>query len=136
MKKSTIIILALVVSAIIVVSVVGAALVSGMFGAFFNATEPPQINEASIATNFGGGYSLEAGAFVLEGTAQNLGQKDAKNVIVDITFFNADTQQELKTQTISFGDIAAESSKNINLSIEFPSDSVRVSFTTTDPVWE
>ncbi len=136
MKKSAIIILAVVVSAVIVLSVVGAALLSGMFGAVFTATEPAQIKEASIATNFGGGYSLEAGAYALEGTAQNLGQKDAKNVRVDITFFNADTQQELKTQTISFGDIAAESTKNINLSIEFPSDSVRVTFTTTDPVWE
>ncbi len=135
MKKSTIII-AVVVSAVIVVSVVGAALLSGMFGAVFNATESPQIKEASIATNFGGGYSLEAGAFALEGTAQNFGQKDAKNVRVDITFFNADTQQELKTQTISFGDISAESSKNINLSIEFPSDSVRVTFTAADPVWD
>jgi len=111
MNKSTIIILA-VVSTIIVVSVVGAALLSGMLGSVFNATEPPQIKEASIATSFGGGYNLEAGQYELEGTAQNLGQKDAKNVRVDITFFNADTELELKTQTISFGDIAAENSKN------------------------
>jgi flagellar basal body-associated protein FliL len=135
MKKSVIIILA-VVSTVIIVSAVGVALISGMLGAVFNPTETPQIKEASIATTFGGGYDLDAGAYQLEGTAQNLGQKDAKNVSVDITFFNADTQQELKTQTISFGDITAENSKNINISIEFPSDSVRVTFSTTDPVWE
>jgi len=135
MKKTTIILLVLL-TAVISISLVGGALLSGMLGSIFNGTEPPQIKEASIATSFGGGYDLEAGAYILEGTAQNLGQKDAKNVSVNITFFNADTEQELKTQTISIGDIAAESTKNINLSIEFPSDSVGVTFTTTDPVWE
>jgi len=106
-----------------------------VLGSIFGA-EPPQIQEASIATSFVGGYDLDVGAYILEGTAQNLGQKDAKNVTVDISFFNADTQQELKTQTISLGDIAAESTKNINLHIEFRSDSIHVTFTTTDPVWE
>ena len=134
MKKSIIIVAA--VSAVLVVSVVGVALISGMFNAMFNVTSPPEIKEASIATGFGGGYNLETGAYDLEGTAENLGQKDAKNVTVEITFFNADTEQELKRHTIVFGDIAAETSKNVNLSIEFPSDSVRVTFRAADPVWE
>ncbi len=125
-----------VVSAVIVVSVVGVALISGMLGAVFNPTETPQILDASIATSFGGGYDMQTGAYQLEGTAENLGQKDAKNVSVEITFFNADNQQALKTEIISFGDIAAENSKNINIAIEFPSDSVRVTYTAADPVWE
>jgi len=135
MQKSHIILLA-VVSTVIIVAVVGAALFSGMFGAVFNPEQPPQISEASIATTFGGGYDMVAGAYQLEGTAQNLGQKDAKNVCVEITFVNADNQQALRTETISFGDIAAESSKDINIAIEFQSDSVRVTYTANDPVWE
>jgi hypothetical protein len=135
MKKSNMIILA-AVCVLVIISVAGAALISGMLGSIFNSTEPPQIKDASIATSFGGGYDLEAGAYELEANAQNIGQKDAKNVRVDITFLNADTGQELKTQTITFGDIAADSSKDINLSIAFPSDSVRVTFSTTDPIWE
>jgi hypothetical protein len=135
MQKSHVILLA-VVSTVIVVSVVGVALISGMLGAVFNPAQPPPILEASIATTFGGGYDMTAGAYQLEGTAQNLGQKDAKNVCVEITFFNADNQQALKIETISFGDIAAERSKNINVSVEFPSDSVRITYTAADPVWE
>lgn len=136
MKKSTVILLA-VVAVVIVVSAVGVAFISGMLGAFFNDTEQqPEILEASITTTFGGGYDLAAGAYELEGTAENLGDKDAKNVTVDVTFFNADTQEVLKNYTVSFGDINANSQKDINISIEFPSDSVRVTFSADDPVWE
>ena len=73
--------------------------------------------------------------FDLEGTAQNMGEKTAMNCRVEVTFFNVDTSEVIKTEMITIGDVPAESSKTINKSIEIPNGSTLVSFHIGDPLW-
>lgn len=134
MKKSNIVIIAVAVT-VIVVAVIGALVFLGMAGSFFSATGPPELKEASVAVSLGGGYDSATGLYNLEGIAQNMGKKDALNCSVEVTFFNVDTHADIKTAIVTIGDIPAESSKDINVSIQIPDGSALVSFRISDPVW-
>lgn len=134
MKKSILIVIAVV--AVAVVAVVGAMAFTGMISSLFSATGPPELKEASIALSAGGGYNSDTGMFDLQINAQNMGQKDAKNVRVDVTFFNVDTQADIKTETITIGDVSAGGSKDINTSIQVPDGSPLISCRTGNPIWD
>ena len=135
MNKSNLIVIA-VVATVVVVSVVGALVFTGMMNSLFSANGPPELKEASVAVSAGGGCNSQTGMFDLQINAQNMGQKDAKNVRVDITFFNVDTQAELKTETITIGDVSAGSSKDLSTSIQVLGGSPQVSCRTSSPVWD
>jgi hypothetical protein len=135
MKKSNIIILAVVVS-VIVVATVGSFVFLGMVGSIFSANSAPELKNASVAIDLGGGYNTDTGMFNLDGTAQNMGEKDATNCRVEVTFFNVDTNEVMKTEMITIGDVPAESSKTINASIQIPNGSTSVSFHIGDPLWD
>ncbi len=134
MKKSNLLILAVVVS-VIAVAAAGSLIFSGMVGSIFSANSVPELKDASVALDLGGGYNAETGMFDLEGTAQNMGEKTAMNCRVEVTFFNVDTSEVIKTEMITIGDVPAESSKTINTSIEIPNGSTLVSFHIGDPLW-
>ncbi len=135
MKKSNVIVIA-VIAVVVVVSVVGAMVFTGMMNSIFSANGPPELKEASVAISAGGGYNSQTGMFDLQINAQNMGQKDAKNVRVDVTFFNVDTQAELKTETITIGDVSAGGSKDLSTSVQVPDGSPLVSCRTGTPVWD
>lgn len=135
MKKSNIIILAVAVS-VIVVAAVGSFIFLGMAGSIFSADNTPELKDASVAVDLGGGYDTNTGMFNLDGTAQNMGEKDATNCTVGVTFFNVDTDEVLKIEMVTIGDVPAESSKTINTSIEIPNGSTKVSFHMGDPMWD
>lgn len=135
MKKTSLAILAVVVT-VAFVAAASALVLSGIITSLFSATGPPELKEASVAISLGGGYNGETGMFDLEGTAQNMGKKDAKNCRVEVTFFNVDTHVDMKTVTITIGDVPAESSKNIKVSIPMPGGSRLLSFRTSDPQWD
>ncbi len=135
MKKSNIIILAVAVS-VIVVAAVGSFIFLGMAGSIFSADNTPELKDASVAVDLGGGYDTNTGMFNLDGTAQNMSEKDATNCTVEVTFFNVDTDEVLKIEMVTIGDVPAESSKTINTSIEIPNGSTKVSFHMGDPMWD
>lgn len=135
MKKSNIIILAVVVSVIVVVAV-GALVFLGMIGAFFSADGPPELTDASVAVNLGGGYDSETGLYNIDGSAQNMGQKDAVNCRVEVTFFDVNSNAVIKTEMITIGDVPAESTKDINTAVQIADGSPRVSFHMGDPMWD
>ncbi len=135
MKKSNIIILAVVVSVIVVVAV-GSLVFLGMVGSIFSANSTPELKDASVAVDLGGGYDTNTGMFNLDGTAQNMGEKDAINCRVEVSFFNVDSNEVIKTEMVTIGDVLAESSKTINTSIQIPNGSTSVSFHMGDPLWD
>ncbi|MCW3982829.1 MAG: hypothetical protein NWE96_02415 [Candidatus Bathyarchaeota archaeon] len=125
-----------VIAVIAVVLVIGALIATGILSSFFSSNVTPELKEASVAVSVGGGYNSETGLFDLQVNAQNMGQKDAKNVRVDVTFFNVDTQAEIKTETITIGDISAGDSKDISTSVQVSGGSPQVSCRTGTPVWD
>jgi len=135
MKKSNVIVLAVVVSVIVVVAV-GALVFLGMIGAFFSANGQPELTEASVAVNLGGGYDSETGVYNIDGAAQNMGQKDAVNCRVEVTFFDVDSNDVIKTELINIGNVPAESTKDINTAVQIADGSTRVSFHMGDPIWD
>jgi len=135
MKKDSILIIS-VIAAVIFVIAIGAFIFAGMFGAVFSTTEPPILEEVSVAVDLVGGYDAESGVFVIEGSAQNMGKATAYNCRVEVTFFNVDTQEDLRNELVIIGDVTAESSKDINLSIPMADGSHLISFRMGTPTWD
>ena len=89
----------------------------------------PTQTEASIKSEVGGHYESESGLYYIEGTLENTGKKDAKNVTFDVTLFKLSTStndEEIKRETVNIGDILAETSKVVNFTISLPKDLVEV----------
>ena len=85
---------------------------------------PTQI-DVSINYEVGGHYEGESGLYYIEGTLENSGKKDAKNVTFDIIFFKLSisaNDEEIKRETIHIGDIPVETSKDVNFTISLPKD--------------
>ena len=90
-----------------------------------NNISVPTQTEASVTSEVGGHYESESGLYYIEGTLENSGKKDAKNVAIDITLFKLSTSandEEIKRETVNIGDIPAETSKNVNFTISLPKD--------------
>jgi hypothetical protein len=121
---------------IIVVTAVSAIVLSGMLNSFFSGTGPQGLTDASVAVSSRGEYNNETGIFTLEVTAQNLGKKDAHNTSVEVTFFKVDTQADIKTEIVTIGDVPAESSKDISVSIQIPSGLTLVSYRSDHLQWD
>ncbi len=135
MKKSNIILIAVVVS-VAVAAVAGALILSGMLNSIFAANGPPELKEASVAVSAGGGYNSQTGMFELQINAQNMGQKDAINTKVEVTFFNVDTQAVVKTETITIGTVTAGGSKDVNTTVQIPDGSPQISCRVGTPTWD
>jgi flagellar basal body-associated protein FliL len=85
----------------------------------------PTQTEASIKSEVGGHYEGESGLYYIEGTLENTGKKDAKNVTFDIILFKLSTSandEEIKRETVNIGDILAETSKDVNFTVSLPKD--------------
>jgi hypothetical protein len=126
----------IVIATIVVVTAVSAILLSGMLNSFFSSTGPQGLTDASVVVSFRGGYNSETGIFNLEVTAQNMGKKDAHNSRVEVTFFNVDTQVDIKTEIVTIGDVPAESSKDISVPVQIPSGLTLVSYRSGNLQWD
>ena len=135
MKKSNVIILA-VITSVIVVAAVGSLVFLGMVDLIFSANGPPELKDASVAVSLGGGYDSETGLYNIDGVAQNMGKKDATNCRVEVTFFDVESNAVIKTEMITIGNVPAESSKDVNISIQISGGSTRVSFQVGNPLWD
>ncbi len=85
----------------------------------------PTQTEASIKSEVGGHYEGESGLYYIEGTLENTGKKDAKNVTFDVTLFKLSisaSDEEIKRETVNIGDILSETSKDVNFTISLPKD--------------
>jgi hypothetical protein len=85
----------------------------------------PTQTEASINSDLSGHYEGESGLYYIEGSLENTGKKDAKNVTFDVTLFKLSTyanDEEIKRETVNIGDIPAETSKDVNFTISLPKD--------------
>ena len=85
----------------------------------------PTQTEASINHEVGGHYESESGLYYIEGTLENTGKKEAKNVTFDVILFKLSisaNDEEIKRETVNIGDIPAETSKDVNFTISLPKD--------------
>jgi hypothetical protein len=85
----------------------------------------PTQTEAAIKSEVGGHYEGESGLYYIEGTLENTGKKDAKNVTFDVILFKLSisaSDEEIKRETVNIGDILAETSKVVNFTISLPKD--------------
>ena len=98
----------------------------------------PTQTGASINSGLSGHYDSESGLYYVEGTLQNTGNKDAKNVTLETILYqlsSSPNDQEIKRETANFGVIPAETSKDVNFTISIAKDlgEVRGQWNTT---WE
>ena len=90
-----------------------------------NNISAPTQTEASVNSEVGGHYDGESGLYYIEGSLENSGKKDAKNVTFDVILFELSTNasdEEIKRESVNIGDLPAETSKVVNFTISLPKD--------------
>ena len=90
-----------------------------------NDISVPTQTEASVNSEIDGYYDGESGLYYIEGTLENSGKKDAKNVAIEVTLFKLSisaNDEEIKRESVNIGDIPAETSKDLNFTISLPKD--------------
>ncbi|WGM89145.1 MAG: hypothetical protein NUK63_09555 [Candidatus Bathyarchaeum tardum] len=89
-----------------------------------------------IGFSVGGHYDRETGIYYLDGTADNMGNKDAVNCRFEVTFINMDTNEDLKTETVTIGNVPAGGSKPFEITSQLLSGLEHVGFRTEYPMWD
>ncbi|HZK53871.1 MAG TPA: hypothetical protein VFC84_06745 [Desulfosporosinus sp.] len=103
---------------IVAVSIAGTVVLNAFMPK--NTVFVPTQTDASINSGVSGHYDSESGLYYIEGTLENTGNKDAKNVTLETILFQLSTSandEEIKRETINIGTIPAETSKDVNFTI-------------------